>query len=153
MHWTCARARDTKTRMAWAFSQEVFGPVGEKSIGTEWQCHVASAGRGVRTKLGGWRLGSGAREGIMEQVATEPGWSPQRRAVSELSPGCLPWECRLASGLSQGCQDGDDPVSQLQERMACPLRQLTQLRPQPLATILHSLCLSLTNHWQPFPLR
>ena len=37
------------TRMAWALSQEAFRPVGEKSTGIEWKCHIVRAMRGMCT--------------------------------------------------------------------------------------------------------
>jgi len=35
--------------MAWALSQEAFRPVGEKSTGIEWKCHIVRAMRGMCT--------------------------------------------------------------------------------------------------------
>lgn len=82
----------------------------------------------------------------MEEVTVE-------MAVNKLSPGCLPYGCRIANGLSQWGQGRDDLTLQLQDRMSCLLRQLTQLRPQPFEGTSHSPCLSLTDRWQPFLLR
>lgn len=68
MHWTCASARDMKTRMAWALSQESFQAGGGENTGTEWQCHVVSAVREVCTccTWGIMGTGVGVREGILE---------------------------------------------------------------------------------------
>lgn len=138
-----------------SFSRSFWAGVGEEGEkhrkGVAGSCDECCE-RGV-PMLGAQGLGKGVREGLMEQAASEPGQNPQGTVMSELLSSRLPWECRRARGLSQGCQDGEDPVLQLQERMTCTLRQLAQLRPQPLAAISHSPCLTLTDLWQPFPLR
>ena len=55
-------------------------------------------------------LGTGAREGIVEEVTTELGRDPQRMEGMSCHLAVCPRECRMASRLSQGGQSGDDPI-------------------------------------------
>ena len=88
VHWTCASARDMKTRMTWALSQESFQAGGGENTGTEWQCHVVSAVREVCTCWGhgDWRGGQGRHPGARSHWAwLEPPGNGYEWVVTQLS--------------------------------------------------------------------